>query len=295
MSGKPAKSFTRIMFWVCLAEVLILVVAIICWMNAIDTRIDETIQDSSQAYFAVSTGDQMIAPTLSAESTVTAATETHSIVSMVNIDMNCDHIFEVFNGKEGIETSCRFCGVSQAQLFEAGIELPNEPCECEYETVIQTNGTPAYECKKCHNIKIKQSAALTELKFISDTNAKNKKDDVKYGKFYHDGREWEDMVRFWVIDKSGYTNSESLEVYLGNSYTTLVALAFAGEESDDDTDMTLRFYGDGELLEEINGIVLGAEESYAEIDVTDVEILKVECSTEVSAFGYCFLQGIAWY
>ena len=103
------------------------------------------------------------------------------------------------------------------------------------------------------------------------------------------------MVRFWVADKSGYTNSESLEVYLGNSYTTLVALAFAGQESDDNTNMTLRFYGDGVLIYEMKDIVLGAEESYAEIDVVDVEILKVECTTDVDEFGYCFLQGMAWY
>lgn len=211
------------------------------------------------------------------------------------IDMDCDHIFEVFNGKLGIETACRYCGISMNELDAAGIELKNEPCECEPELIIQTNGTPAYECSKCHNITLCPNPYLTDMKLISDTNAEGKKDDVKYGSFYQNGREWDGLVRFWVANKSGYTNIESMEVNLANSYTTLTALVFAGNESDDNTNMTLHFYGDGELLYEMKNIVLDAEEQYAEIDVTDVEILKVECSTDVDAFGYCFLQGVVRY
>ena len=218
-----------------------------------------------------------------------------SLVQEINIDMDCDHIFEVFNGKLGIETACRFCGISMNDLVSAGIELESEPCECEPELIIQTNGTPAFECSKCHKITLCQAPYLTDLKLISDTNAKGKNDDVKYGSFYQNGRKWDSSVRFWVANKSGYTNTESMEVCLANSYSTLVALAFAGKESDDNTNMTLRFYGDGELLYEMKNIVLGAEEQYAEIDITDIEILKVECSTDVAAFGYCFLQGVAWY
>lgn len=293
MKDRFGKAFTKKLIWVCAIEIVILLAVIGLWKNSIDRRIEEKIQDNSETQAAVSTEQQVEVPheTVSDVEIV----ETTTSVSAINIDMDCDHIFEVFNGKEGIETSCRFCGISQTDLFNAGITLPDEPCDCEYETVMQTNGTPAYECKKCHNIKIKQSASLTELKLISDTNAPGKKEDIKYGNFYHKGQEWEDTVRFWVIDKSGYTNLESMEVSLANSYSTLVALAFAGKESDDTTNMTLRFYGDGELLYEMKDIVLDAEESYAEIDVTDVEILKVECTTDVNAFGYCYLQGIAWY
>lgn len=217
----------------------------------------------------------------------------------IDIDMDCDHIFEVFSGKQGIETSCRFCGISEEELVAAGVDWKPRTCEgeCDFETVIQTNGTPAYECSKCHRIMICASPGLSDLRLLSDTNAKGKHEDVKFGSFYEKGRTWNDLVRFWVIKKKGYTNTESMEVYLAGSYTTLVALAFAGGESDEDTNMTLRFYGDGTLLYEMKDIVLGSEEeySYAEIDVTDVKILKVECTTDVKAFGYCFLNGIVCY
>ena len=210
----------------------------------------------------------------------------------VSIDMNCNHIFEVFTGKHGVETSCRFCGISMNDLFNAGIVLPDVDCEHNYEKVIQTNGTPAYECKNCHNILLYNFPPLTELKLLSDTNAKGKNDDIKYGTFYHNGREWLNAVRFWVADKSGYTNTEYIEVYLANAYTVLDIVAFAAKESEDDTNMTLRFYGDGELLYEMTDITKNSKEKDARIDVTDIEVLKVECSTEKDAFGYCILQGI---
>ena len=69
-------------------------------------------------------------------------------------------------------------------------------------------------------------------------------------------------------------------------------MAFAAKESEDDTNMTLRFYGDGELLYEMTDITKNSKEKDARIDVTDIEVLKVECSTEKDAFGYCILQGI---
>ena len=213
----------------------------------------------------------------------------------LNIDMNCNHIFEVFNGKDRVKTRCRFCGISMDDLNDAGIELPHVDCEHDYETVMQTNGAPAYECKKCHNIMIKPSAYFTELKLLSDTNAKGKTDDVKFGTFHHNGWDWHDAVRFWVADKDGYTNMESFEVYLARSYTSLEAIAFADHESDENANMKLRFYGDGELLCEITDITKDVEEKSARIDISDIEVLKIECSTATNAFGYCVLQGIAWW
>lgn len=294
---KSGKGFTKKLIWICAIEILILIVVIALWKNSSNKNVEKDVESASQHQVETTSELMNVVETANEQPEESISEAQEIIVPTVGpeIDMNCDHIFEVFNGKSGIETSCRFCGVSQEDLYNAGIVLPDEPCECEYETVMQTNGTPAYECKKCHTIMIKPSVSLTELKLLSDTNAKGKVDDVKYGSFYQNGREWEDTVRFWVIDRSGYTNSESMEVYLAESYSTLAALAFAGAESDDKTNMTLRFYGDGELIYEMTDIILGAEESYAEIDVSDVEVLKVECSTEVDAFGYCFLQGIAWY
>ena len=113
---------------------------------------------------------------------------------------------------------------------------------------MQTNGTPVYECSKCHNIDLCVAPHLSQLRLLSDTNAKGKHEDVEFGSFYEKGSTWDDLVRFWVIDRDGYSNTESMEVYLANAYSELDALAFAGEKSDKDANMTLRFYGDGTSL-----------------------------------------------
>lgn len=225
-------------------------------------------------------------------STGVIVTMQEETVPDVIINMDCNHIFEVFTGKHGVETSCRFCGISMDDLNNAGIILPDIECEHKYEKIIQTNGTPAHECRNCHNILLYNNPPLTDLKLLSDTNADGKNDDIKYGTFYHNGWEWNDAVRFWVTDKSGYTNTESMEVYLANAYTELYIVAFAAEESEGDTNMTLRFYGDGELLYEMTDITKDSKEKDTRIDVTDIEVLKVECSTEKDAFGYCVLHGI---
>ena len=181
MKGRSGKSLTKKLIWVCVIEVVILFVVIILWQNSVDKYIEEKVQNNGETLPGITTEYQGEAIHETVNETEVA--ETEPSMPTVDIDMNCDHIFEVFNGKDGIETSCRFCGISQMDLYNAGITLPDEPCDCEYETVLQMNGTPAYECKKCHNIKIKPSAALTELKLISDTNAKGKNDDIKYCTF----------------------------------------------------------------------------------------------------------------
>lgn len=212
------------------------------------------------------------------------------------IDRTCDHIIELFPGTQGIEATCRLCGASADALEAAGIEWRKEYCEeeCDWKLVMQTNGTPVYECAKCHNISLCLSPHLTDLRLLSDTNAKGKHEDVKYGSFYEKGKKWNNLVRFWVADKRGYTNTESMEVYLAGAYENLVVQAFAGSKSDKDTNMTLRFYGDGTLLWEITDIVLEEEsdKNQVKIDVTNINILKVECSTEENAFGYCFLDAV---
>ena len=209
-------------------------------------------------------------------------------------DPNCEHIFEVLNGKDGIETKCRFCGISMEALNDAGIVLEDKNCECEYEPIIQTNGTPAFECKKCHQIQIMSIAPLTRLKKLADTNAKGKDKDVKLGDFYEKGEELTDMIRFWVSDKSGYENSESIDLYLANSYSNILGHVFAGDDCEPNTNMTLRFYGDGVLLDEIKNITMD-DDFPVEVKVTDVEVLRIECITDVSDFGYCFIQASAWY
>lgn len=270
-----------------------LIIAAMFWFSSttqhdtdVQTATDRQIQSGDQLQ---NDTDQPIIP--SAELTETLQEET---VPDVSINMDCNHIFEVFTGKHGVETSCRFCGISMDDLFNAGIILPDIECEHYYEQIIQTNGTPAYECKHCHNILLFNNPSLTDLKLLADTNAKGKTDDVKYGTFYHNGWEWENAVRFWVADKSGYTNTESIEVYLANAYTVLNVVTFAAKESDDDTNMTLRFYGDGQLLYEMTDITKNSKEKDTKIDVTDIEVLKVECSTEKDAFGYCVLHGTVW-
>lgn len=210
------------------------------------------------------------------------------------IDPNCEHIFEVLNGKDGIETKCRFCGISMEALNDAGIVLEEKDCECEYEPIIQTNGTPAYECKKCHKIQAMSIAPLTSLKKIADTNANGKDNDVKLGDFYEKGEKLTDMIRFWVSNKSGYENSESIDLYLANSYSNILGHVFAGDDCDPNANMTLRFYGDGVLLDEIQNITIDVDYP-VEVEVTDVEVLRIECITNVSDFGYCFIQASAWY
>lgn len=214
------------------------------------------------------------------------------------VDPNCNHIFEVIQRDGWVKLNCRFCGISEEDLRAIDPDWKRERCEeCTRELVIQTNSTPAYECTKCHNIMICPSPDLSQLKLLSDTNEEGSHEDVKFGEFYEQGRTWDATVRFWVADKPGWSNTESLEVYLGSSYETLFIMAYAGEHSDKDANMTLRFYGDGEFLYEMNDIVfVEGDDAYdATVDISNVDVLKVECCTDVDAFGYCFLCGVVWY
>ena len=233
--------------------------------------------------------------TLSENEENTTYAESLSTQEYTGAISTCDHIFEVLNTSDGIATSCRFCGISQNNLPEDDESFSYSKCEHDYEAILQTNGTPAYECRKCDNIQIMAIASLTNLKKLRDTNADGKNEDVVVGDFREEsGKEIDDAVRFWVVDKSGYTNTESIDFYLANSYSSLAGMVFAGDQSEKGANMTLRFYGDERLIAEIADITKGSE-YFPEIDVSDVEVLRIECSTEKSSHGYCFIQASVGY
>lgn len=179
--------------------------------------------------------------------------------------------------------------IDLADSGEAADKITAE-CDHVYEIKMTAQEIPSDVCVNCGHVGTEHSVPLIQFKKLRDTNGGSQKKDVLFGDFKSDtGENAENAIKFWVADMKGYTNTESVDFYLGGAYTAISNRILAGEQCDANANMTLRFYGDGKLLAEIKDIGAECWELYI-VEVDGVQELRVECTTDTPVFGHCILQ-----
>ena len=205
----------------------------------------------------------------------------------------CAHIFEIMNTDDGLMTKCRYCGILASEVNSTTEESSTE-CEHEFEIQMQENNLPKYVCSKCGNADVEQNIPLIYYNKISDTNSADDGKDILIGDFKKYGSDTiiKDAIKFWGIDAKGYVDTESIDFYLGSSCFFLTGSVIPTDQCDPDAKMTVRFYGDGTLLEEVNDITASVFSlTPFMIDVRGVQVLRVECTTDSDVFGHCIVEG----
>ena len=131
---------------------------------------------------------------------------------------------------------------------------------------------------------------LTWAYHLSDTNPPDNNKDVTIGDWdAPDGTLHEQTIRFWLVDRAGYHNSESTTYALMGSYCTFSCTYFLTDGTEAGGEAGLRIYGDGVLLSE-GPMVSGNSILTLTVDVSGVEELTVECFTNSSSFSYCVVD-----
>lgn len=205
----------------------------------------------------------------------------------------CAHIFEIMNTDDGLKTKCRYCGILASDVNTTTEESSVE-CEHEFKIQMQGNNLPQYVCTKCGNVDTEQNIPLIYYNKVSDTNSADDGKDILLGDFQKYGSDTiiKNAIKFWVIDAKGYVDTESIDFYLGGSCFFLTGSVIPADKCDPDANMTVRFYGDGTLLEEVNDITASAFSlTPFMIDVCGVQVLRVECTTDSNVFGHCIVEG----
>lgn len=146
----------------------------------------------------------------------------------------------------------------------------------------------------CDNCGVTRGEALlmpfTWLPHISDTNSPGSDKDVTIGDWDDpNGIVREQTIRFWLVDREGYHNSESTVYELSSQYRTINASAFLTDGTEPGGSAYVRVWGDGVLLCQSETVTEG-NIIYFSADVTGVQELTVECVTDSSSFTYCVVD-----
>lgn len=236
--------------------------------------------------------EQTVAVTDVAISTTEAVPDVTQESPVVSSE-DCSHIFEIMNTDDGLKTKCRYCGILASDVNPTTEESSAE-CEHAFEIQMQENNLPKYVCTKCGNVDAEQNISLIYYNKVSDTNSADDGKDILLGDFQKYGSDTiiKNAIKFWVIDAKGYVDTESIDFYLGGSCFFLTGSVLPADQCDPDANMTIRFYGDGTLLGEVNDVTASAFSlSPFMIDVRGVQVLRVECTTDSNVFGHCIVEG----
>lgn len=197
---------------------------------------------------------------------------------------------------DGEKVTCYYCEESYAigkddpkncahywiafREWDTGSNFFNDGCE--------------YLCLKCGKQIIYSPVMLTELERKADSDASGKKKDITYG-------DWEckilsmveDSIRFWVMRKEGYDDTEWVEIKLNREYQTLEFLTDITEDSNADaSDLIFRVYGDGKSLGTVqseNGW------AYGKVNVEGVNVLRISCTNTSAKEGWGVFCGRLHY
>lgn len=139
---------------------------------------------------------------------------------------------------------------------------------------------------------VKDHAPLTEQKILSSTNPADSDSDITVGDWTDVfGKEHDDALRFWVIKKEGYENTESVEYDIKNlSYTALKGSIVASKESQAKSSMCVNIYLDGRLAFTSQTITSKTPAEEFILNIDDASKLKIECTTETRYAGYCIVD-----
>lgn len=144
-------------------------------------------------------------------------------------------------------------------------------------------------CAKCGQIRSPLYTNLTGVQKLRDSNGNGSNKDVAFGIWpTRSGDDWENTICFWVMRRSGYDDTEWVEIDLNGEYETLEFCTDLRDGSGEKVNMSYKIYGDGRALKYVDSV-----DNFADgiVSVKDVKVLKISCTNSDSAEGWGLFCG----
>lgn len=106
------------------------------------------------------------------------------------------------------------------------------------------------------------------------------------------GNEYNNAVRFWVANRPGWTNTESVAFKTDGKYDLLELTIVSAKESGQSASFNVSVYADGQLIYISDQIDNHTSPVSAYVSITSVEELKVICTTDDEASAYCIVNAV---
>lgn len=190
--------------------------------------------------------------------------------------------------KNGSRLECCICGYSA--VIPAYNAKTSKTCNHHMARYYAYgDGCLYYACTLCGVQEKYGPTAVTGLSKIRDTNDSSKV-DVKTGTWTDTaGNEYEDALKFWVVKRAGYSDTESIDYKLDGKYTRISGKISMSSLSDKNAKAYIRIYLDGRQIARYDEL---STEDYGEsftLDITGGKTLRIECVGTTKAFAHCIV------
>lgn len=136
-------------------------------------------------------------------------------------------------------------------------------------------------------------APLSSMPLLEDSNHPDTTEDVYPGTWMDvHGEKHFDSIRFWVINKRNYSNTEYAVYSIGSQYEVLYGNVVCASGSDSNSWAWIEIYLDGTLAYTSS---LVSDTSQAEsffLNVSGVQEVMIKCCTDSPNFNYCLVDAI---
>lgn len=163
-------------------------------------------------------------------------------------------------------------------------------------TAIDQSGVAGRLCTRCQVYEEPEVnwIPLTECQNILRSNEEAHFADIVVGKWNSRAGKLPDAIRFCVSNKKSYRNTHHTTYRLRGQYETLSGLISYSPKSEKFSSATIKIYLDNELEYESDLITATSEDAAFVLDVTDVERVRVVCSTTDVPAAYCVVSAAVY-
>lgn len=184
--------------------------------------------------------------------------------------------------------------VSGSIVIRAGCTSP-ELCIHDVEFSFTPDGSPYGVCRKCDQFvsPAAMGKTLISMHVLEDTNSASGK-DILVGEFSDPaGSKYWDAMKFWVIDRTGYNNTESITYALDKEYSTICGTIVSGAESDPAAKMQIEIYLDNRLIYTSQPVGYHDYVTYT-VDISGGSTVRIACTTDTNAHGHCVVTSMVY-
>ena len=203
-----------------------------------------------------------------------------------------DHLLGLRGDGTILAMGGNMCGECDVEYLTGGIPEETDHEHVYMDIFSEIDGHVHKTCIDCLDEKLVSAIPLTWMNVISDSNPSTSDEDVTFGTWTSGlGTEIPDSIKFWVVNRSGYSTTEYVELDVGSGgYTQLTGNLIGGIECEYGAGMELRIYADGVLIGEYTDL---SEMSYNAfgVDISGANVLRIECTGTTHAFAHCIVQG----
>ena len=152
-----------------------------------------------------------------------------------------------------------------------------------------------YACTLCGMQEKHGPVDVTQLRMIRDTNGSGK-NDVKVGNWTDMvGNEFRDALKFWVVKRSGYSDTESIDYALGGKYNHISGRISMSNASDRNAKAYVCIYADGRQIARFDEMSTEDNEDRPfSVDITGAKTLRIECVGTTKAFAHCIVAAYVY-